>query len=222
MLLSLTISSKPRQSQWTCFLYGKGRATRQQHETKTTRFIPTFTGERAVNTTTFWYIIDIARARSGNTDEHTVAEVLCQQLRLWSPEEIESFDAIFCGMHARSYSLPLWDAMRGLYGFVSYDGFDSFRAWLIMQGVVIYTQVLRHPEALVEFLVGDSYPRWELVMYCAQKAYKERTGRELPWMEKLGPLKSADEPANPAESTSRTGKDRASEGQQGTGNHSEL
>jgi hypothetical protein len=138
--------------------------------------------------TTFWQIIDTARARSETSEEHTLAEALYWQLLLWSSDEIESFDTIFHDLHRKSYSMQLWNTLRHMYGFVSNDGFDYFRAWLIMQGETVYSQVLRNPKTLVEFAVGESYPECELAMHVAGEVYKEKTGRELPWIEQLEQL----------------------------------
>jgi len=78
-----------------------------------------------------------------------------------------------------SYRWDLWGAAFVINGGCSDDGFDYFRAWLMLQGRDVWEAALRDPESLagVSFQ-GDA--ECEDALYSAGKAYEQVAGASLP------------------------------------------
>jgi hypothetical protein len=126
----------------------------------------------------FWRIIEQAEEASGGDLQYQV-ELVKNSLRTLPLADIETFERIYQEFYYRSYSTKLWDAMIQLAGFVSDDGFDYFRDWLISRGEPLYCEVVQHPQQVHEFV--DLEDEWELesLHYAAEEVYEEKAGRSL-------------------------------------------
>jgi hypothetical protein len=126
----------------------------------------------------FWQLIDDARAESdGNMDEQLAA--LVSKLSAETPDEIVAFQRMLDEHMALSYRWDLWAAGYIINGGCSDDGFDYFRAWLIMQGKSVFFDALNDPDTLVD-VAGPDVAEFEPLLSAAWNAYEQRTGAEIP------------------------------------------
>ena len=140
-----------------------------------------------MNEEKFWRLIENSKAESGG-DTDAQLEVLRENLENLSPEEIAAFDDIFTKFYWQSYDWKLWAAAYLIDGGCSDDGFDYFRAGLILQGEKIFNAALADPESLVDvinFADGDLAENsdWaagvEEFLYLPSEVYEEKTGEEI-------------------------------------------
>src|SRR5262249_35439876 len=108
-------------------------------------------------------------------------ENLRHRLMKLSEDELHGFDRVFWELMDESYRADLWGAAYIIKGGCSDDGFDYFRAWLIMQGQQIYIQALKNPDSLAPRArrgqeSGDEF-EFEDVLSIANAVYEARTGR---------------------------------------------
>lgn len=127
--------------------------------------------------TKFWSLIDKSRTSSeGNY------EVQCEKLTLLleseKPEDIAKFDSIFLSLQDKAYTWKLWAAAYVINGGCADDCFIDFRSWLIGQGQNAFNNVISNPDTLVQMKIEPD--KWEGLQYCAIKAYKKLTGKDLP------------------------------------------
>jgi len=130
--------------------------------------------------TEFWSLFATAQRHAGDagTYENDGPEILQGLLEQLPPNEIESFDAIFNRKYFAAYRWDLWGAAYVIGGGCSDDGFMDFRSELISRGQEIYNAALRDPESLVD--VEPSVQGLEGWQYVAGRAYRTKTGRNLP------------------------------------------
>lgn len=144
----------------------------------------------------FWQAIESSHP-AGKGDTGVQLEILRERLEKLSAEEIDSFDRILDKFYRQSYDWKLWAAAYLINGGCSDDGFDYFRAGLILQGRKVFNEALADPESLayvISFENGDlaknSY--WvagvEEFLYLPSKIYEEKTGEEL--QREISPLKA--------------------------------
>ncbi len=127
--------------------------------------------------TQFWHIIEQAKVESAG-DQARQVELVKDQLRALSLEEVGVFDRIFHAYHSRSYSAALWRTLNELRD-TGDDGYEYFRAWLIGQGQGVFSEVTQHPGRLHEFIEADGDWWLEDLWYVAEMVYEEKTGQSL-------------------------------------------
>jgi hypothetical protein len=127
----------------------------------------------------FWTFI--ARSREKFTEcEKQAAELACL-LSSQSAKEIQSFDDHFAAKRQQAYRWKLWGAAYLINGGCSDDGFEYFRCWLIGQGREVFENALENPDSLADLLSGDEdFVECEDLLYAADKAHEDLTGRPLP------------------------------------------
>ena len=81
----------------------------------------------------FWRLIELSR-KGSEGDLYMQLDNLRERLMKLTEEEVRSFDRILWELMDESYRADLWGAAYVIKGGCSDDGFDYFRAWLIMQG----------------------------------------------------------------------------------------
>jgi predicted DNA-binding WGR domain protein len=128
----------------------------------------------------FWRSIELSK-KGSEGDLYVQLDNLRQRLMKLSEEELRSFDRIFWELMDESYRADLWGAAYVIKGGCSDDGFDYFRAWLIMQGQQAFTEALRDPDGLAPRArrgeeMGSEF-EFEDIMSIAGAIYEERTGR---------------------------------------------
>jgi hypothetical protein len=125
----------------------------------------------------FWAAIEQAKAGSGNNQDRQL-EMMKEQLRALSLEEIGVFQRIFDAYHGRSYRVDLWRALNEIHD-TGDDGFEYFRAWLISEGQTLFSEVTQCPNRLCEFIGPHDNWWFEAFWYIAQEVYEEKTGLSL-------------------------------------------
>jgi hypothetical protein len=139
----------------------------------------------------FWQIIeDSKQASPGDADVQLNA--IKETLEKLSADEVAEYDRVFSKYYSQSYRWNLWAAAYLINGGCSDDGFDYFRAGLIIQGEKIFKDALRDPESLadvLEFYDGELSHESEWAMgveeaiYLASKIYEAKTGKDMPYHE---------------------------------------
>jgi predicted DNA-binding WGR domain protein len=129
---------------------------------------------------TFWRLIKLSRSGSEG-DPYVQLENLRPRLLKLSEEELRSFDRVFWELMDESFRADLWGAAYIIKGGCSDDGFDYFRAWLIMQGEQAFTEALKDPDGLAPRArraeeQGSEF-EFEDIMSIAAAIHEEKTGR---------------------------------------------
>jgi predicted DNA-binding WGR domain protein len=129
---------------------------------------------------TFWRLIDLSR-KGSEGDPYAQLDNLRPRLMKLSEEELRSFDRVFWELMNESYRADLWGAAYLIKGGCSDDGFDYFRAWLIMQGEQAFTGALKDPDGLAPRArrgeeQGSEF-EFEDIMGIAAAVFEEKTGR---------------------------------------------
>lgn len=128
----------------------------------------------------FWKLIEDARLAARRVLD--VPQQLIEKLKLRSPSEIIGFEQALHTVYSRAFHLRLWAAATLVLRYCSDDVFYDFRGWLIAQGQAVFETVLNDPESLAEIDVttgDDGKARLFYMCSVANKAYMERTGRDL-------------------------------------------
>ncbi len=98
----------------------------------------------------FWALIEAAKQKAEDLDD--VIAQLTDSLSQRSSEDIIQFARIFYKYYRYAYQSRLWAAAYIINGGCSDDGFDYFRAWLIVQGKIMYFATLNDPQYLAEVI----------------------------------------------------------------------
>ncbi len=132
----------------------------------------------------FWKLIDRSRTAANNKYE-TQKSALKKVLLTLSPNQIEAFNNTFFVLLAASYDYGLWGAAYVINGGCSDDCFDYFREYLIGHGKEKFYQTLKDPESCVAWVKSEEQESWEGLKYAVSEAYKEKTGKVIPPLEKI-------------------------------------
>ena len=147
-----------------------------------------------MDTNRFWALIEAAKTQaSGEVDVQ--GKLLTLKLVELTEDEIIAFDQMCYELHVAAYTIPRWTAAEIVNAGASDDGFFYSREWLIFQGRDVYERALRDPETLADAIVIN--PDWlaecECCLSAARDAYRNKTGRELPWRDYRAPEISSDD-----------------------------
>lgn len=126
----------------------------------------------------FWRIVDESRSRA--TDCEAQAGHLVTLLARLPPDEIADFDRLFGERRVEAYRWDLWGVAYIVNGGCSDDGFEYFRCWLVSRGRAYYEHALASPEDAASGIEPGEEPECEDILYAADRAYTQATGRELP------------------------------------------
>lgn len=94
----------------------------------------------------FWEIVDSARAGDNAFD---VAWTILSSL---NRSDLLAFTSIMRAKMAEAYTFPLLAANFVISSYVSDDGFEDFRAWLVWQGREKFTAALADVESIADWL----------------------------------------------------------------------
>jgi hypothetical protein len=138
--------------------------------------------------TTFWQMIERAKADSGGDGEEQV-RLLVERLAQLEISAIAEFDFLFRKYQSAAYRCDVWEAAIIATGGLGDDGFTDFRAWLIAQGHDVYEQVLSDPDWLAhvinieedDFWGKHAHIRLESMNYVPHYAYDEKTEDDSPF-----------------------------------------
>ena len=128
----------------------------------------------------FWKLIELSR-KGSEGDPYVQLDNLRPRLMKLPEEELRSFDRVFWELMDESYRADLWGAAYVIKEGCSDDGFDYFRAWLIMQGEQPFTEALRDPDSLAPrarrgMEMGSEF-EFEDILSIAGAIYETKTGR---------------------------------------------
>ena len=142
----------------------------------------------------FWNIIETTRAEP-SMDARAAA--LGAELLKLSSEEVVGFEKCFGEMQDRAYTWNLWGAAYIIGGGCSDDAFMDFRSWLISRGREIFDRAVSDPDSLAELDLGSNAPEdafFEEFAYVAAEVYEEKTGEDMPYVDRPTPADPAGEP----------------------------
>ena len=128
----------------------------------------------------FWKIIEQSIIQSENDYEKQV-ETLKNILKKLNEKEIEKFQNTFTELMAKSYNWKLWGASYVINGGCSDDCFEYFRGYLIAHGRLRFYQTFENPESCADWIKTESSENWEAIGYSAMDAYREKTGKDMPF-----------------------------------------
>src|SRR5271165_6314737 len=127
----------------------------------------------------FWTIVDrVHMASGGNMDRK--CELLEDELRKLSADEVESFDQHFTNYYYQAYTNDLWGAAYIICGGCSDDGFMDFRSTLISMGRTIFEKAVADAESLADQNIDPDSANYEGYQYPAVLIYEQKTGHEIP------------------------------------------
>ena len=69
-------------------------------------------------------------------------------------------------------------AEKIIEGEVSDDSYLYFRCWLIGQGEKTFTETLKNPDYLADFVNKETFSEFEELMYVATTAFEQKTGKQ--------------------------------------------
>jgi hypothetical protein len=132
-----------------------------------------------MNPQAFWDLIERTKEESrGNV--LLQADLLQERVAALHPDEIRSFSRHVRTLHHHAYRMPLWDEVTRLAGWCSDDGFEYFRAWLMMQGEKVFSMVVAQPKTYLSEFFDPQVHECEEFLYVADQAYEQKTGQEMP------------------------------------------
>ena len=98
----------------------------------------------------FWQLIEQSRTEA---DQYARLET---QLRSAGKDTVISFEDNLRRVMLDASSFPMLAAAFVINSYVSDDGFEDFRAWLVSQGQQRFEAALRDPESMSDWLPRDS------------------------------------------------------------------
>jgi len=95
-------------------------------------------------------------------------------------DEIVSFKNILQKKLASAYYFPLLSANFVISSYVSDDGFEGFRAWLLSKGQAAFENAIENPETIADWLEKSKVDQidGEAFLSVAENAYTELGGNE--------------------------------------------
>ena len=122
----------------------------------------------------FWKLIEESSCKE-NFNENIKRSLFSLGL-----EEIVSFKNILLKKSAQAYSFPLLAANFVISSYVSDDGFEVFRAWLVSNGSSKFFDAINNPETISSWLDKDEVEKIEsdTFYYVADEAYIESGGAD--------------------------------------------
>ena len=133
---------------------------------------------RPMEEATFWSLIDETNKRRGDISER--CEWLAQRLTAFKPPAISKFNKILRQLMAEAYSHGLSGAYGIITGMPSDDGFEYFRAWLVLRGEKKFRAAIKKPDGIAAWISRKEEPEAEELLSVAEDAYLEVKGEELP------------------------------------------
>lgn len=133
-----------------------------------------------MNENIFWELID--KARIGNEqDFEEFCITLTELLKELTAEEIIAFQNIYTQKEDEASGFNLLMANYIIYGAVSDELFDDFRAWLIGQGNTNFYKALKDPNTICDFLEKEDADEisGDNLLFVPVNAFVEVTGKPV-------------------------------------------
>ena len=134
-----------------------------------------------MNKNIFWQIIDDVNSQMAGDDYDGILRATQERLLAYTPEEIADWGSIQRYYKDSADTGGVFAASCFLNDYMSDDGFNDFRMWLISRGRDVYMAALKDPDTLADLKLPEDIQatmdtRWESYGYVANYAY-EQTGR---------------------------------------------
>ena len=123
----------------------------------------------------FWHLIDQARCLQEEAEAQAYELVLL--LEQYSGTQIKNFQKIFCQKLDQLNRWEVWALAYLAQDGCSDDAFEAFRAWIVMQGPVVYKKVLDDPSAAASLIPAGLGTSCESLHQSARIAYQRRVGK---------------------------------------------
>ncbi|OZI11048.1 molybdenum metabolism regulator [Bacillaceae bacterium SAS-127] len=138
-----------------------------------------------MNKEAFWHLIEEANKHQEEKIEW-IEEFLSEQ----NLEESIDFEIHLTNLMKEAYTSDLWGAAYIIMGGCSDDCFDYFLGWLISQGEKTYTQTLKNPEFLSDYineetLSEEGLPQLEEFLELGFDAFSIHHTGETEWNDEL-------------------------------------
>jgi len=131
----------------------------------------------SMNAAVFWRLIEKTKQESGGEQEKH-EELLIEALSRLSYPDIGTFHAIYNFYHQLADRPKLITAAGIIEGFLSDDGFEYFRAWLIGEGEKTYKRALANPDNLADAITTGEFADFECLMAVAIEAAQRKHERD--------------------------------------------
>ncbi len=127
---------------------------------------------------TFWQIIDRVNRQEAADDYDGILRATKEILTGYDPEEIADWGSIQRYYKDLANTGGVFAASCFLNNYMSDDGFNDFRMWLISRGKDVYMAALKDPDTLADLELPEDIQstmdtRWEAYGYVANDAYEE-------------------------------------------------
>ncbi|MEM7343883.1 MAG: DUF4240 domain-containing protein [Chloroflexota bacterium] len=131
-----------------------------------------------MNEAAFWEIIkeSLAHTKVGADEQY---EWIYQKLTILTVEEIIEFENQLNSLKSKACRFSILMANFVIQSYISDDGFENFRLWLIANGEISFYQALKDPDKIADFCQIHN-PIEEItgegLLFVAEKAYQQVTG----------------------------------------------
>lgn len=137
---------------------------------------------KTMNEVQFWGIIDRLQDVGyddsvGTSDERRhfqIRELRCILGGL-PASEIVCFEEHFVNLMIRATTEDVVEAASIVLEGISYDSFDYFVSWLILQGQVAFYNVIRDPDSLIDAITIGGFPQFEEIRSIPRSVYESKT-----------------------------------------------
>lgn len=132
-----------------------------------------------VNGTSFWRVVEDARAEMGS-DTERVAQALLRRLRVLEPDEIERFQELWERARDELYRWPIIDAATLLLGPLDDDAIFAVQDWIVSHGRQTMRRVQDDPDGLVALASDRHNARVDWFCGLPMEAHLAATGTPFP------------------------------------------
>jgi hypothetical protein len=126
----------------------------------------------------FWDLIENSRQTSSSIPEQI--EMMDAELENLEPKEIILFQELLEDKLCEAYTWDLWALAYIAQDGCSDDGFEYFRAWIILQGRELFTNALEDIHLVLDEIPPGLETHAESLLSLARIAYQSQTGEILP------------------------------------------
>ncbi|NRQ35226.1 DUF4240 domain-containing protein [Nonomuraea sp. NN258] len=131
----------------------------------------------------FWELVEGSRPVAASHGQEAQIDWLTARLAAASPERIKAFHRHWLSTMNRAYTWDLWGAAYlASGGYCSDDGFEYFRAWLILQGRRAFERAVTEPDSLADLglPLAEAGSALELPLGIAREAFVRVMGLDDP------------------------------------------
>lgn len=137
---------------------------------------------KTMNEVQFWGIIDRLQDVGyddflGTSDERRhfqIRELRCILSGL-PASEIVCFEEHFVNLMIRATTEDVVGVASIVLEGISYDSFDSFVSWLILQGQAAFCNVIQDPDSLIDAINIGGFPQFEEIRSIPRSVYESKT-----------------------------------------------